>query len=216
MGRPRRIVLLRHCESEANADPTIFERTPDHAVQLNARGFEQARAAGLRLRALFGDEDVEVYLSPYLRARQTLHGLGIQDLTTSITEEPRLREQDWGNLQDIADIKRQRVKRRAYGQFFYRFTHGESGADVYDRVTTFLETLHRQFNRSDFPANTLLVTHGLTMRLFCMRWFHWTVEYFESLRNPANGETRMLLLDSTGRYTLDRPFEQRSEPSHGP
>ena len=30
----------------------------------------------------------------------------------------------------------------------------------------------------------VIVTHGLTMRLFCMRWFHWSVEYFESLENP--------------------------------
>ncbi|GAA3294993.1 hypothetical protein GCM10020295_21010 [Streptomyces cinereospinus] len=40
----------------------------------------------------------------------------------------------------------------------------------------------------------LLVTHGLAMRLFCMRWFHWTVAEFESLSNPGNGEIRMLVL----------------------
>jgi hypothetical protein len=40
-----------------------------------------------------------------------------------------------------------------------------------------------------------------------MRWFHWTVEEFEALRNPANGEMRALLLGPNGRYRLDRPFE---------
>ena len=53
-----------------------------------------------------------------------------------------------------------------------------------------------------------MVTHGLTMRLFCMRWFHWTVDEFECLSNPDNGETRMLLLGANGKYRLDRPFDR--------
>ncbi len=79
---------------------------------------------------------------------------------------------------------------------------------MYDRVSTFLETLHRHFARDDYPANALVVTHGLTMRLFCMRWFHWPVEYFESLRNPDNGDLRTLILGGDGRYSLDTPFDQ--------
>lgn len=208
MGRPQRIVLLRHGESLANLDGTVYERTPDHAIALTPNGVEQARKVGATLRAAFGEGDVQVYVSPYLRAHQTLRALGIDDLITRVSEEPRLREQDWANYQDTADIARQRVLRDTYGHFFYRFTDGESGADVYDRVSSFLETLHRQFARDDYPDNALMVTHGLTMRLFCMRWFHWSVEYFESLRNPGNGECRTLLRGSDGKYALDTPFEQ--------
>ena len=100
-------------------------------------------------------------------------------------EEPRLREQDWGNWQDRDDVRLQKAYRDAYGHFFYRFAQGESGADVYDRVGAFLESLHRSFEAPDHPPNVLLVTHGLTMRLFCMRWFHWSVAEFESLSNPG-------------------------------
>ena len=53
--------------------------------------------------------------------------------------------------------------------------------------------------------------HGLTMRLFCMRWFHWTVEYFESLNNPENAGIRTLVRQPDGRYQLDRPFTQWAE-----
>lgn len=208
MGRPLRIVLLRHGESEANVDPTIFEHTPDHAIGLTARGKDQARQAGERLRAAFGGDDVSVYVSPYLRTHQTLAALGLDDLITRVVEEPRLREQDWANYQDSADIARQKEMRDRYGHFYYRFTHGESGADVYDRVSTFLETLHRDFERPDYPPNTLLVTHGLTMRLFCMRWLHWTVDEFEALSNPDNGDFRVLHRGTNGRYTLDRPFDR--------
>ncbi|MEY9964481.1 broad specificity phosphatase PhoE [Streptacidiphilus sp. MAP12-16] len=208
MARPRRIVLLRHGESQGNIDESIYERVPDHALQLTARGREQARANGRELRVLFGEEPVQAYVSPYLRTRQTFGLLGLDPARLRAMEEPRLREQDWGNLQDVEDIRRQRKTRDAYGHFFYRFTQGESGADVYDRVGAFFETLHRNFERADYPPNVLLVTHGLMMRLFCMRWFHWTVEEFEALSNPGNGEFRTLLLGSDDRYTLDRPFDR--------
>ena len=33
-----------------------------------------------------------------------------------------------------------------------------------------------------------LVTHGLTLRIFLMRWFHWTVDEFLEVFNPRNCE----------------------------
>lgn len=208
MARPRRIVLIRHGESQGNADDSIYERVPDHALRLTSTGERQARAAGTQLRDLFGDERVQAFVSPYRRTHETLHLLGLDPRLTRAKEEPRLREQDWGNYQDAEDVQRQRKARDAYGHFFYRFAQGESGADVYDRVGAFLETLYRAFDNADFPPNVLIVTHGLTMRLFCMRWFHWTVDEFECLSNPDNGETRMLLLGANGKYRLDRPFDR--------
>jgi hypothetical protein len=41
-----------------------------------------------------------------------------------------------------------------------------------------------------------------------MRWFHWTVEYFESLNNPDNAELRTLIRTDDGQYSLDKPFSQ--------
>jgi broad specificity phosphatase PhoE len=206
--RPLRIVLLRHGESEANVDQTVFERVPDHAISLTANGREQAVAAGKELRVRFEEQPVRVYVSPYQRTLQTLDALGLDNLVETTREEPRLREQDWANFQDSQDIARQRKLRDDYGHFFYRFTDGESGADVYDRVSTFLETLHRDWDAKSSPRNVLIVSHGLTMRLFCMRWFHWSVQFFESLSNPGNAETRVLVRQPDYRYKLDRPFEQ--------
>jgi broad specificity phosphatase PhoE len=212
MARPRRIVLVRHGESTGNVDASVYEREPDHALALTERGRRQAEEAGGTLRALFGRERVSVYVSPYRRTHETLAALGLDPALIRVREEPRLREQDWGNWQDREDVRLQRAYRDAYGHFFYRFAQGESGADVYDRVGGFLESLWRSFEAPDHPPNVLLVTHGLAMRLFCMRWFHWTVAEFECLVNPGNGETRMLVLGEDGRYTLDRPFARRREP----
>jgi broad specificity phosphatase PhoE len=212
MARPRRIVLIRHGESEGNTDDTVYERVPDHALRLTRNGRRQAAEAGERLRALFGEERVSAYVSPYRRTLETFALLRLDPSRVRVREEPRLREQDWGNWQDAEDVRLQKVYRDAYGHFFYRFAQGESGADVYDRVGAFLESLYRSFEAPDHPENVLLVTHGLTMRLFCMRWFHWTVAEFESLSNPGNGEMRMLLLGSDGRYSLDRPFDRWCTP----
>jgi hypothetical protein len=51
---------------------------------------------------------------------------------------------------------------------------------VYNRVSIFEDHLIRDMKASRFSASTslCLVTHGLTMRVFLMRWFNWTVESF--------------------------------------
>ncbi|MYU24993.1 histidine phosphatase family protein [Streptomyces sp. SID8352] len=212
MARPRRIVLVRHGESTGNVDDSVYERVPDHALALTEQGRAQAEETGERLRAVFDGERVSVYVSPYRRTHQTLQAFGLDPALIRVREEPRLREQDWGNWQERDDVRSQKTFRDTYGHFYYRFAQGESGADVYDRVGNFLESLFRSFEAPDHPPNVLLVTHGLAMRLFCMRWFHWTVAEFESLVNPGNGETRMLVLGENGKYTLDRPFERWREP----
>jgi broad specificity phosphatase PhoE len=206
--RPNRIILVRHGESEGNVDDTIYERVPDHRIGLTPKGFEQARQTGAAIREVLDGESVEVYVSPYVRTRQTLETLGLPVAERDVRVEPRLREQDWANFQDPADIAEQKTLRDRYGHFYYRFSHGESGADVFDRVSTFLESMFRNFETADAPGEVVIVTHGLTMRLFCMRWFHWSVEYFESLENPGNAETVVLERQPDFRYRLQRPFRQ--------
>ena len=206
--RPSRIILVRHGESEGNVDDTVYETVPDHALSLTDRGIRQATATGERLRDLLDGESVMVYASPYVRSKQTIEALDLGVGLDDVRFEPRLREQDWANFQDPADVAAQKARRDEYGHFYYRFTHGESGSDVYDRVSTFLESMFRNFETHSAPRNLLIVTHGLTMRLFCMRWFHWSVEYFEALQNPANGDVVVLELQADFRYRLARPFNQ--------
>ncbi|MCU1536967.1 MAG: histidine phosphatase family protein [Humibacillus sp.] len=206
--RPLRIVLVRHGESEGNVDDTIYERVPDHRIPLTSLGIEQARQTGAAIRAVLDGDSVEVYVSPYVRTRQTLAALGLSVAEHDVRVEPRLREQDWANFQDPVDIAAQKAERDRYGHFYYRFSTGESGSDVYDRVSTFLESMHRTFTTSAAPRNVVIVTHGLTMRLFCMRWFHWSVEYFESLDNPANAQPVVLKRQADFRYKLETPFTQ--------
>ena len=197
-----KVVLLRHGECLGNVDESAYTRIPDHALPLTTHGEEQARAAGPRIKELVGDARLGVYVSPYRRTLHTLALLGLDPAWT--VQEPRLREQDWGNLQDADGQRRQREERDFFGHFFFRLAHGESGADVDDRLAAFLTEVR------DTPPDAdalLVVTHGLAMRLLARRALGWSVPLFEALSNPAPCEERVLTLDD-GRWRLDRPFAQ--------
>jgi broad specificity phosphatase PhoE len=208
-----RIILLRHGQSLGNVDESAYCRVPDHSLPLTPLGEQQARATGPEVRALIGDNKVAVYVSPYLRTRKTLAGLALDDLVDRVIAEPRLREQDWGNLQDPVQQEVLKHQRHAFGHFFFRLPNGESGADVDDRLAAFLGELELHMRKDpDHPRTVLVVSHGLTIRLLCRRLFSWSVELFESLSNLDTCGYRVLDHDGTG-WTLDRPFEQwRNSP----
>jgi broad specificity phosphatase PhoE len=69
--RPKRIILIRHAESEGNIDKSIYAHTPDYALGITQKGREQANEAGRQLRALLGNESVKFYVSTHKRTRLT-------------------------------------------------------------------------------------------------------------------------------------------------
>jgi len=91
---------------------------------------------------------------------------------------------------------------------------------VYDRVASFLTYLFRTMGGTKSAAfaeatageprprtpvrNYVLVTHGLLMRVFCMCYLRWTVDEFERVWNPSNGEVWVLQkVDGRGIYRLE-------------
>jgi broad specificity phosphatase PhoE len=209
--RPKRIILIRHGNSEGNADRERYATTPDHALNLTPEGMQQALDAGQEIKQLIGEESVRVYLSPYIRTRQTYQQINqsIAANVDRVLEDPRLREQDWGHLRPTDQNEEISLQRDNFSTFYFRIPDGESGADVYDRISTFLETMHRDFKEPDYPQNALIVTHGFAMRLFVMRWFHWTVEEFENLRNPRNCQVVLIELQPDNHYKLIDNLKRR-------
>ena len=103
-------------------------------------------------------------------------------------------------------------ERADYGHFFYRIPNGESAADAYDRVSGFNESLWRSFGELDFASVCILVTHGLMTRVFLMKWYHFSVEYFEDLRNMNHCEfVVMKLNEDSGKYVLQNDLRTWSE-----
>lgn len=123
-----------------------------------------------------------------------------------------MQEQEWGYLQCPEDFAKICCERREYGTFYYRIPGGEAGSDVYDRVNDLLGSLYRDFAEDDFPEHCVLITHGLTIKLFVMRFFHLTVEDFEQMKAPKNCDLVILELQKDGHYCLTTEMEQNTEP----
>jgi broad specificity phosphatase PhoE len=155
-------------------------------VALSPRGREQARRAGATLGVEWLSEAL-IYCSPYRRTRETLDGLldgaGLARDRVRVYEDPRLREVEHG----YGDVEAQEKYRKTHGWFYYRFKGGESPADCFDRTSAFLESMMRQIERRK-STRVLIVTHGLTLRCFVMRFLHLTIEQFDTMANPGNAE----------------------------
>ncbi|KFA63779.1 hypothetical protein S40285_01992 [Stachybotrys chlorohalonatus IBT 40285] len=225
MAKPRLILLVRHAQSEGNKHREIHQTIPDHRVKLTPDGWLQAYDAGRRLREMLRPDDtLHFFTSPYRRTRETTEGI-LATLTSDepepspfrrsnikVYEEPRLREQDFGNFQPCsAEMERMWQERSDYGHFFYRIPNGESAADAYDRISGFNESLWRQFGEDDFASVCVLVTHGLMSRVFLMKWYHFTVEYFEDLCNVNHCEFLIMRKQESGRYLLENKLRTWSE-----
>lgn len=223
--RVERIILVRHGESLGNIDETSYGRLADWRIPLTDEGKEQARAAGRTIRELMdrespdceggangangdgGDDcgecrrSIFFYVSPYLRTRQTLRGILDEvnlDCVIGLREEPRISEQQFGNYQCFETVKVAKAERGDFGRFYYRFPNGESGFDVYNRVSSFISTIFRDVQQLRAEGHDLdrlnicIVTHGLALRLILMRWFQYTVHEFEESFNPENGSVVVL------------------------
>jgi len=207
--KPKRIILIRHGESQANIDRYLFGKVPDYTIELTEKGKVQANEAGEKLKKLIGQESLYFYVSPFWRTRSTFEELvkALPREQFRYSEEPRLREQEWGYLRCKEDFDKICRERQEYGIFYYRIPGGEAATDVYDRMNDLLGSLHRDFARENFPENCVLVTHGLTIRLFIMRWYHLTVEEFERMCAPENCALVVMEKQPQGGYRLVTPLK---------
>ena len=85
MSAPRKIIMIRHGQSAANADTSIYNRVPDYRIPLTALGLEQATAAG-------EDNDSgapRVSVSLRVRTRQAVYLAEAQTLASAIRLLPR-------------------------------------------------------------------------------------------------------------------------------
>jgi phosphohistidine phosphatase SixA len=143
--RPTRIILVRHGESEGNVDSKKYCHIADPKIRLTEAGALQAQKCGQKIRSMIekshpkGDWLVHFYVSPYTRTLCTLKEIGRafeKEHIVGVREEPRIREQDFGNFQNKMKMIEVKEIRQRFGRFFYRFPEGESAADVFDRVTS--------------------------------------------------------------------------------
>ncbi len=206
---PELIILVRHGESEGNADNTLWRKKADNLIELSGMGVDEADFAGERMEKIFQmyDDDenlpsmkrIHLIVSPFERTIQTSFFMRphIDHRIVRTDVETRIREQEFGNLQDD-EFQSFREEQKTIGRFWYRFPTGESGADVYDRVKSWwFESVLTVNNRVGYePVDALVVvTHGLTMRFVLMQLFHWSPTTFHSVWNADNCDLYVLRKD---------------------
>jgi broad specificity phosphatase PhoE len=221
---PKRLLLVRHGESAANADRSVYSHTPDWKIPLTALGEQQAKDCAASIKDIVQNDKVYLYTSPYRRARQTLEHIRAALDPKQVEgerEDERLREQEMGNFQPYDQMKATWDERQQSSRFYYRFPNGESGSDVCDRVSLFLDSLFRERREmvgalqsvpgssgegcpsSPEDHNVVIVCHGLFVRLFISRWYKLPVEIFEVLYNPPNcGVVVLERDDNKGRLVM--------------
>jgi len=199
---PQTIILIRHGESEANADMNLWKTVPDNLLGLTAKGHLQAQRVGQRVEAILEKRNckrVHLIVSPFERTLQTASSLrpALEHRIVRTDIESRIREQEVGNLQGD-EFQQFRKEQTQVGRFWYRFPTGESGADVLDRVKSWwFESVLSVNSRVGYdPVDAMVVvTHGLTMRFILMQLFGWSPTTFHSIWNAGNCDMYVLQKD---------------------
>ena len=144
--KPKLIILIRHGQSEGNADKSLLETKPDYKLNLTDEGIEQAKQAGQEVKKIIGEESLQVYVSPYYRTRQTYQHIQecIRENIVKAFEDPRIREQDWGHLRNPGINEEIIQERNGFSTFYciaFSMQHQSLSAVL----------SHENFSRCFFP-----------------------------------------------------------------
>lgn len=205
MTMPVDLFLVRHGESERNlanraayaGDLSYFAREfierPTSLARLTPRGIEQAVAAGDWLRTYAGlmPRTDHYYCSSYVRAAETAALLGLPGAKWRRLN--RLCERSAGDWEHVPAPERKKllvaypVKHYELDPYNWPPPNGERLADVEDRLTLFLDTLHR----GDPSRRAVVVGHGEVLLVFRVMLERMTDEEFKRVHGSKDAYDRI-------------------------
>jgi len=208
----RRILLVRHGQSDGNVDDAFYMDPGDPLIELTTTGWQQAREAGQFLRYYYRNNPTAdsnpppIWPSTFLRTRQTtkgiLEGMGLPD-DHPVRQDMRLVEQTygagcWAGKDELAR-KLYDLSEDVYhaNPILTPLPLGESLMQQFMRVDSFMGTLHRDERRQGID-DVLIVAHGVTIKNFLMRWFHIPDYEWKKLKTPHNCDVFELLQGEKG------------------
>jgi probable phosphoglycerate mutase len=192
---PDNFVIVRHGRSKRNHDREVAKKAGqaadfsagirDQDTPLTSVGEMQSQSVGVYLRKQFPEinkgknaRPIDViYVSPYLRTRQTMAKIieGLGYTPQIIIHDERIREIEFGLLDGLdrsgikAKYPEEILRKEREGKYFYRAPGGESRPDVRLRLRSFIDTVVRDCR----GLNVLVVCHSvvvLSMRSLLEKW----------------------------------------------
>lgn len=203
--RDFKIILVRHGESEGNVDPNKYMIFHDHKIKLTDNGVKQAINAGKEIKKIIKNDPLNVYVSPYIRTKETWEGIkkGLNRNNITLEFDPRIREQE----HKIFKTKEQRTnifkEQKKFSKFFYRFGNGESGADVHSRVCSFLNELAIKRVVFKERKDYLIVSHAITLSSMLMKFLNLSIDEFDQLIQPEKCSPIVLKTKDFKKVELD-------------
>lgn len=183
---PRKLYLLRHGQTDANAFGIIQGQSSN--LPLNNIGIKQAE---LTAEALYKTNLNYVYVSPALRARQTAKKI-LENHNPMILSETHLNlaEINFGVLEGITFAEAEetypnllKIYRENPSQCV--FTEGESMAEAYERIGQAINTILISHLKDE---SILIVSHGGAMSLIFLYLFNLDMDkMFHAVRHSNCG-----------------------------
>lgn len=183
----RRIVLVRHGESEEDIDPSIKSAVDDPA-KLTAQGRLQAQAKAEELTPLLlGFSGHVLYHSPSVRVKETSQFFLSKLPPISpdrIFEDGRIRNLDWGstNSDNVREVEAERYK---VGVLNFHFPDGDHTPTYVGRIGSFCEEVVSKIIAEESVC-ALIFTHGFALRVIAKHFIGISNEDFRYLSNPGN------------------------------
>lgn len=185
----RRLILLRHGETEYNATSRMQGQLD---TVLSDRGVAQAHAAAKELRGLGISKIVS---SDLMRAKHTADVVGA-DLGLPVGVDTRLRETHLGDWQGKthSEVDNEHDGARAVWRTDASWAppSGESRLEVAARAREVVDELMRDYRQWDDSA-VLLVAHGGTIAALTASLLGFVVAQYPALKGLGNANTARLV-----------------------
>lgn len=197
----RRLILLRHGETEYNATSRMQGQLD---TVLTQRGVDQAHAAAKELRDLGISKIVS---SDLMRAKNTAEVVAA-DLGLPVGVDERLREThlgEWqGKTHSEVDTAHEGARAVWRTDASWAPPRGESRLQVAERSRAVVDELMRDYDEWDNSA-VLLVSHGGTIAALTASLLGFVVAQYPAIKGLGNANTARLL----AMPRLDEPTETR-------
>lgn len=182
------LILIRHGESAANVNADYHIHTPDHNIPLTYKGIEQSKKIKFSEEL---NESSKIYCSPYKRTYETACNALSKEYHNRIIQEPLICERkvkwSWGNEHYNNVIENWKEK----GSFWWKgIDHEfESGADVYQRASVFLNKITLKHFLDSDSKTVYVFTHGFFMNMFRIALIgNECLDFNDYRKNPKNCE----------------------------